>query len=99
MVGHVELFLRCHCAVGEQEEMDWSLSAGSPVEKESAGGPQPALPLFGHFPICWVLILFSPLLSLEEAELGGRAAGYRTELDNMIKCLEVWKWVRSNDAM
>lgn len=80
----------CHCAVGEQEEMDWSLSAGSPVEKESAGGPQPALPLLGHFPICWLLILVSALLSLEEAELGGRAAGYRTELDNKTKCTEVW---------
>lgn len=66
-----ELSMRCHCRVGEQGELGWSLSVGSPVEKVSAGGPQPALPFFGHFPL-----LVSPLLSLEEAELGGTAVKY-----------------------
>lgn len=89
MFGHVELSLRCHCAVGEQEEMRWSLSVGSPVEKESAGGPQPALPIFGHFPVCRLLVLVSPLLPPEEAELRGRAVKYRKELDNIALCMEV----------
>lgn len=65
----------------EPEEMGWSLSVGSPVGKESAGGPQPALPFFSHFPVCRLLVLVSPLLPPEEAELGGRAVTYNKELD------------------
>lgn len=53
----------------EQWEEGWSLSVGSPVVKVSAGGPQPALPFFGHFPVYLLLVLVSPLLPLEEAEL------------------------------
>ena len=70
--GHAELSMRSHCDVGEQGEVGWSLSVGSPVEKVSAGGPQPALPFFGHFPVCLPLVLIPPLLPPEEAELGGR---------------------------
>lgn len=71
--GHAELSMRSHCGVGEQGEVGWSLSVGSPVEKVSAGGPQPALPFFCHFPVCLPLVLVPPLLPPEEAELGGRA--------------------------
>lgn len=39
---------------------------------ESAGGPQPALPLLGHFAVRRRLVLVSPLVPLEKAELGGR---------------------------
>lgn len=67
--GQAELSMRCHCGVEEQGEVGWSLSVGSPVEKVSAGGPQPALPFFRHFPVCLPLVLISPLLPLEEAEL------------------------------
>lgn len=66
---HAELSVRCHCGDGKQGEAGWSLSVGSPVEKESAGGPQPALPFFRHFPICLLLVLVSPLLPPEEAQL------------------------------
>lgn len=33
------------------------------------GGPQPALPLLGHFPVRLLLVLVPPLLPPEEAEL------------------------------
>lgn len=72
--GYTELSMRCHFVVGEQGEVGWSLSVGSPVEKVSAGGPQPALPFFGHFPVCLLLVLVSPLLPPEKAKLErGRA--------------------------
>lgn len=67
--GHAELSMRRHRVVGEQGEVGWSLSVGSPVEKASAGGPQPALPLLGHFPVRLLLVLVSGLLPPEEAEL------------------------------
>lgn len=57
-----------HFGVEEQGAVGWSLSVWSPVEKLSAGGPQPALPFFGHFPVCLLLVLVSPLLPPEEAE-------------------------------
>lgn len=48
---------------------------------ESAGGPQPALPLFRHFPVRRRLVLVPPLLPLEEAELGGRTDGQKWRTD------------------
>ena len=36
---HAELSTRCHCGVGEQGKVGWSLSVGSPVEKVSGRGP------------------------------------------------------------
>lgn len=86
--------MRRHRGVGEQGEVGWSLSVGSPVEKVSAGGPQPALPLFGHFPVGLLLVLVPPLLPPEEAELGGRAGrrGIRREAqpNNTGLCTEVY---------
>lgn len=61
--------MRRHCGVEGAGEVGWSLSVGSPVEKVTAGGPQPALPFFRHFPVGLPLILVSPLLPPEEAEL------------------------------
>lgn len=78
---HAELSSLCHCGVGEQGKVSWSLSVGSPVEKVSAGGPQPALPLFCHFPVYLLLVFVSPLLPPEEAELVGRTVKHREELD------------------
>lgn len=65
----VELCTRCHCSGGSRwGEADWSLSVGSPVERVSAGGPQPALSLFCHFAVDLLLILFSSLLPLEKSK-------------------------------
>lgn len=55
-------------------KVGWSLSVGSPVVKVSAGGPQPALPLLRHFPVGPPLVLVSPLLPPEEAELRGKSS-------------------------
>lgn len=72
--------MQCHCDVGEPGEEGRSLSVGSPVEKVTAGGPQPALPLISHFPGCLLLVFFFSLLSPEEAELGGRAVKHTEKL-------------------
>lgn len=72
---------------------------------ESAGGPQPALPLLCYFPVCRRLVLVSPLVPLEKAKLGGRGRrradesggqmGIRHQLQNkmqkIIGAKNMWK--------
>lgn len=64
---------RGHGGVGQQEGDGSVPECWVPCgEGNLPGGPQPALPLFRHFPVRRRLVLVSPLLPLEEAELGGR---------------------------
>lgn len=66
---------------------------------ESAGGPQPALPLLCHFPVYRRLVLVSPLVPLEKAELGER---WRRRMDRSgegemgIRQQLRHKWTRSS---
>lgn len=64
---------RGHSGVGQQEGDGSVPECWLPCgEGNLPWGPQPALPLLCHFPVCCQLVLISPLLPLEKAKLGGR---------------------------
>lgn len=82
---------RGHGGAGQQEGDGSVPECWVPCgEGNLPGGPQPALPLFRHFPVRRRLVLVSPLLPLEEAELGGRTDRQKGRTD-VQKNLNGWE--------